>query len=61
MSLEICPSILNDEEVPVEYTLKNKDRVRVITDGLSLGPKEEWLDIVKTTKAKRKIREFNGK
>lgn len=57
----IVKAIVNDEEVPVEHTLKNKDRVRVITDSLSLGPKEEWLGIVKTTKAKRKIREFNCK
>lgn len=57
----IVRAIVNDKEVPVDYILKNKDRVRVITDALSLGPKEEWLDVVKTTKAKRKIREFNGK
>ncbi len=57
----ISKAIVNDEEVPVEYTLKNKDRVRIITDSFSLGPKEEWIDIVKTTRAKRKIREFNGK
>ena len=57
----IVKAIVNDEEVPVDHTLKNKDRVLVIADTLSLGPKEEWLDIVKTTKAKRKIREFNGK
>ena len=57
----IVKALVNDEEVPVNYILKNKDRVRVITDSLSLGPKEEWLDVVKTTKAKRKIREFNGK
>lgn len=57
----ISKAIVNDEEVPVNYRLKNKDRVRIITDSLSLGPKEEWIDIVKTTKAKRKIREFNGR
>ncbi len=57
----IVKAIVNDEEVPVDYILKNKDRVRVITDVLSLGPKEEWVNVVKTTKAKRKIIEFNGK
>ena len=55
----IVGAIVNDEEVKVDHTLKNKDRVRIITDTLSLGPREEWLDIVKTTRAKRKIREFN--
>lgn len=53
--------VVNDEEVPIYYILKNKDRIRIITDSLSLGPKESWIDIVKTTRAKRKIREFNGK
>lgn len=57
----IVKAIVNDEEVSVEHILKNKDRVRIVTDTLSLGPKEEWLDIVKTTKAKRKIKEFNEK
>lgn len=57
----IVGAIVNDEEVKVDHTLKNKDRVRIITDTLSLGPREEWIDIVKTTRAKRKIREFNGK
>ena len=42
-----------------DYVLHNKDRVRIITDILSYGPREEWLDKVKTTKAKRKINEFN--
>ena len=57
----ISKAIVNDEEVPVDYILKNKDRVRIITDSLSLGPKEEWIEVVKTTRAKRKIREFNGR
>lgn len=57
----IVKALINDEETSVLQPLKNKDRVRVITDNMSLGPKEEWLDVVKTTKAKRKIREFNGK
>ena len=57
----IVKALVNDEEVSVIQPLRNKDRVRIITDTMSLGPKEEWIDIVKTTKAKRKIREFNGK
>jgi len=57
----IDSAIVNDEVVDVNYILKNKDRVRIITNNLSLGPKEEWESIVKTTKAKMKIREFNGK
>lgn len=54
-------AIVNDRPVEADYVLQNKDRVRIITDILSYGPREEWLDKVKTTKAKRKIREFRKK
>ncbi len=54
-------AVVNDKPVDVDYVLQNKDRVRIITDDLSYGPREEWIDKVKTTKAKRKIREFNRK
>lgn len=52
-------AIVNEKLVEADYVLHNKDRVRIITDILSYGPREEWLDKVRTTKAKRKIREFN--
>ncbi len=51
-------AVVNDKVVDPEYQLRNKDRVRIITDVLSYGPREEWLDKVQTTKAKRKIKEF---
>jgi len=51
-------AVVNDKVVEPEYQLRNKDRVRIITDVLSYGPREEWLDKVQTTKAKRKIKEF---
>lgn len=51
-------AIINDKAVDADYVLHNKDRVRIITDILSYGPREEWIDKAKTTKAKRKIREF---
>ena len=51
-------AVVNDKAVEADYVLHNKDRVRIITDILSYGPREEWIDKVKTTKAKRKIREF---
>lgn len=50
---------VNDETVPLNYVLKNKDRVFIITDDLSFGPREEWIDIAHTSYAKSKIREFN--
>ena len=52
---------VNDEYVPVDYILKNKDRVRIITDELSYGPREEWINKAHTSLAKRKIKEFNKK
>ena len=52
---------INDESVPVDYVLQNKDRVRIITDDLSYGPREEWLEKTQTSLAKRKIKEFNKK
>ena len=54
-------AIVNDKTVDADYVLHNKDRVRIITDILSYGPREEWIDKAKTTKAKRKIREFSKK
>lgn len=54
-------AVVNDKIVDPEYILQSKDRVRIITDIMSYGPREEWIDKVKTTKAKRKIKEFNKK
>lgn len=51
-------AFVNDEYVGVDCTLHNKDRVRVVTDDLSFGPREDWEDKARTTYAKRKIREF---
>ena len=51
-------AIVNDEQVPVDYVLKNKDRVRIITDELSFGPREDWLDKAHTSLAKTRIIEF---
>ena len=50
---------VNDEYVPIDYVLKNKDRVRIVTDELSYGPREDWIDKAQTSLAKRKINEFN--
>ena len=50
-------AIVNDKRVEMNYILQNKDRVRVITDDLSCGPKEEWLDIAVTTRARKRIKE----
>ncbi len=52
---------VNDEFVPIDYVLKNKDRVRIVTDDLSFGPREEWYNIARTSYAKKRIKEFGKK
>jgi len=49
---------VNGKIVPYNYHLKNKDIVRVFTDELSYVSHLEWLNFVKTSKAKRKILEL---
>ena len=55
----LVAATVNDQYVSIDYVLKNKDRVRIMTDDLSYGPREDWIDKAQTTYAKRKIREFN--
>lgn len=57
----MASAVVNDKYVPAETVLNNRDRVRIITDDLSFGPRYEWIDSAVTAKAKRKIREFNKK
>lgn len=51
-------AIVNNEYVPFDYVLNNNDRVRIITDELAMGPKQEWLECSKTSTARKKIKEF---
>ena len=51
-------AFVNDSIVSLDYVWKNKDRVRIITDDLSHGPREEWISKAQTSYAKRKIKEF---
>ena len=51
---------VNDRDVPVDYVLKNKDRVKIIVDELTYGPREEWASKVQTSSAKKKILEFSS-
>ena len=51
-------AIVNDASVPFDYKLKNNDRVRIVTDSKVFVPKDDWLDKVATTHARRKIKEF---
>ena len=49
---------VNNEPVEVDQELHNGDRVIILND-TSSKPKMDWLDKVKTSKAKSKILEFN--
>ena len=50
---------VNEECVPVDTLLQNKDRVRILTDNLSFGPREDWADRARTSYARKKIRDFS--
>lgn len=51
-----CQSVLRDEKiVPLSYELRNGDRLQVVTNKQQ-RPKEDWLKMVRTGKAKAKIR-----
>ena len=54
-------AIVNNRKVDDGYTLQNKDRVRIITDDLSYGPRENWEQVAQTSYARKKIKEFNRK
>ena len=48
---------VNGDEVSLDYKLQNKDRIIVIVKEDAI-PDKKWVNIVATTMAKRKIREF---
>lgn len=50
-------SIVNGRIVPLRYKLKNGDIINILTSK-NQKPKKDWLKIIKTTKAKTKIRHY---
>ena len=44
--------------VPLNTKLRTGDQVEIITNANSFGPSRDWLNIVKTSKARNKIRQF---
>lgn len=53
-------AIVNDEIVPLSYELKDNDVIKINTNKNST-PSKEWLDFVKTTGAKNKIKSYFSK
>ncbi len=53
-------AIVNDEIVPLSYKLQDGDTVKINTSKTAT-PNREWLDFVKTTAAKNKIKAYYSK
>ena len=49
---------VNSRIVPLDYKLKNGDIVEVITSKNPAGPSRDWINLVKTTQAKNRIRQW---
>ena len=44
--------------MPLHYTLKSGDFVEVLTSKQERGPSRDWLNVVKTSRARNKIRQW---
>lgn len=49
---------IDDRVVPLTYQLKNGDIVKIITSNASKGPSRDWLETVKTRRAREAILSF---
>jgi GTP pyrophosphokinase len=49
---------VNGRIVPLTYTLKSGDFVEILTSKAARAPSRDWLNLVKTTKARSKISQF---
>jgi guanosine-3',5'-bis(diphosphate) 3'-pyrophosphohydrolase len=49
---------INNRLVPLDYRLKNGDIVEIVTTKSEHGPSRDWLNLVRTTHAREKIRQW---
>lgn len=49
---------VNGKMVPLSHKLKTGDVVEIVTNKSSFGPSRDWINLVKTNKARHKIRQF---
>ena len=49
---------INGKIVPLDYNLKNGDIVEILTTSTAHGPSRDWLQIIRTNQARKKINEW---
>ncbi|MBN1288924.1 MAG: bifunctional (p)ppGpp synthetase/guanosine-3',5'-bis(diphosphate) 3'-pyrophosphohydrolase [Actinobacteria bacterium] len=52
---------INTKMVPLSYQLENGDIVEIMTSKTATGPSRDWINIVETSRAKNKIRQWFSK